>query len=172
MSSRVPAHIFIGGDVPHSLLPVLFKAVHAEEVGSGMDYNGRFTPEQFITVDDLLEEVNHNQYLHLMDSKARNGMLGDLEYFLQNNNISFNRYGDASPGEFSADVSFFRPGMTEVGTLITDDDGVPVIPASAAVIAFKALLVGNTHAALTALAPFGDHEVPLLPPFKLVDGVE
>lgn len=173
MSTRVAAHIHIGRDFPRSLLPQLYDAVHEEDLGSGDNYSGSgFDEKEFRTEEDVLEEINSSGLLCLMTPEAPNGMMVALETFLKACNIPYDRFGAASSGEFMSDVSYFRSGMSNSRDLVTDDDGDPIIPASAAITAYEALLVGNVHAALTTLEPFHDFVVPPLPPFNLVDGVE
>jgi hypothetical protein len=168
--AKVPAHIYIGGLFPRTLIPQFIDIVHEMGIGSGGNYSESFEDDQFRTEEDVLVEVDHNQHVHLMDVQADNARMEALETFLRRSNIAYNRYGDACPGEWDADVSFFRQDDDDETTLVTNDEGEPMIPALAATTAYKALLGGNVHAALTALAPYEDYEVPPLPPFQLVDG--
>lgn len=169
MSTRVAAHIHIGGNFPRSLLPQLYDAVHEEGVGSGDDYTGcSFNENEFRTEEDVIGEINKAGYLCLMSHEAPNGMLVVIETFLKTSNIPYDRFGAASSGEFMSDVSFFRTGMTTSEDLVTDDDGDPTVSASVVITAYEALLVGNVHGALTALEPYQNHKVPSLPLFKLV----
>jgi hypothetical protein len=173
VSTRVTAHIHVGGDFPRSLLPQLYAVVHEEDLGSGDNYSGSgFDEKEFRTEEDVIEEINESGLLCLMTPEAPNGMLVALEAFLKARNIPYDRFGAASSGEFMSDVSYFRPGMANSRDLVTDDDGEPIIPASTAITAYEALLGGNVHAALTTLEPYHDYKVPPLPPFKIVDGVE
>jgi len=168
MSSYVAAHIIIGGPIKRTLLHSFFSEVH--NAGAGLVPDEPFNENVFYTEDELIAALDGERLLHLYDHQAHNGSFEELETFLRAQDVSYIRYGDACPGEYDAEVCFFEAGDDGVTTFVTDDQGNPIIHAIAAVVAYRALITGNVHAALTSLEPYEGYEVPTLPPLEVADG--
>ena len=159
MADRASCHLYIGGDVPRSALPGLFKAIAEESVEEG-----HVTTEQ-----ELLNSCASDGCHHLAAYEVRGGMMETLETYLRRNSIAYVRYSGGCVGAFEAEVSFFLPGTVKETSLLTTEEGYPVIPGIVAVEAFEALAHGNVHLALTVLEPYKDYKVPELPPLRIVD---
>lgn len=117
MSECFAAHIYIGGQVPKTLVPGLIEAICSEGLRSE-DWSspvGEMSSEK-----DLLSYVDRNGYLHFTDPERNWGHFDDLEAFLEKNGIAFNR--SAEPKfEYSGELVQFRTGMKNPVTSVCDD---------------------------------------------------
>lgn len=108
MSERMSAEILIGGQVPRSLIPELCAKITAE--GVSLDWGDPcFRPT---SAQELLENcVEHEDslVLQLCDDQASWGEFKDLEAFLVEHSIAFNRFTEGRY-EFNFEWAAFRPG--------------------------------------------------------------
>ena len=108
MGERFPAIILIGGQVPRSLIPDLIDVINASDVG--LLWGGRVC---FDGHDSLIAVLDEQGHLILCDDEASYGVFQDLECFLQNNNIAFDRHSDARY-EYDGELVSFRPAVHNV----------------------------------------------------------
>jgi len=101
MSDRFPAEIHIGGPIPRQLRDQLIQAIVAQGVHL-QDYGG---PEA--TEEGLEPLIQEGEFLCLYDDQARYGEFDELEAFLVEHEIHFNRHSDGYC-EHNAQWLFFR----------------------------------------------------------------
>ena len=106
MSDRFYASIKIGGPIPKEALPEFIEAVRNEGL---LDENYELVEPQ--KPKDL---INHlfGGVLSFHDDQAVYGMFDELETFLQEKNVPYNRFS-VSYCEFEAENVYYRPGMEE-----------------------------------------------------------
>jgi hypothetical protein len=121
MADYFPGEIRIGGDIPADLLEELFGELSSTgaKIGGydGTDFNCQ-------NADELRQALEENGHLFLADDQARFRMFEELEGFLCEHDIPFDRHSDARY-EFDAENVRFRPGMErplEVPSNGTGDD--------------------------------------------------
>jgi len=177
MADRFPGEITIGGKVPCALLGQFLGAVASTcaFVGGyeGAPFDGR-------TAEDLRGALDEDGHLRLADPEARYGQFDDLEGFLQEHGIPFDRHSDARY-EFDAMNVMFRPGMerpvevasNNAGDSLTDADALRPVARELARLATAGLTKDELLAAvakasrdLDALLP---PEVGPLPPLEIVE---
>jgi len=140
MADYAPGNIDIGGPVPRRLVPELIKQIR--EAGVSLDWGGlAFLPE---TEQDLVDAADEYR-IQLFDENAMFGRFPELEHFLVENGISYDRISDPLP-ESSGVLVIHRPGATYA--MRTDSDGGIVVGADAITGIRKALEAGDTAAAL------------------------
>ena len=124
MSETIAAEIRVGGKVAASLVPQLCQRIAQEVVA--LDWGeGRFSP---MTREDLLEAREDRDgvlLLCLYDDQARWGEFAELETFLREHGLAFERLSDAKY-EYSAQVASFRP-KTGLVELTTDPQHRPIV---------------------------------------------
>jgi hypothetical protein len=127
MSEHIAAEIRIGGRVPASLVPALCQSIAHEAVA--LDWgDGRFSPT---TKDELLEargDCDGVLLLRLYDSEAPRGQFEQLEHFLQEHGIPYDRLSDPKY-EYMAQLAMFRSG-TDPLELPTDPQHRPTVLAN------------------------------------------
>jgi hypothetical protein len=126
MSEWIAAEIRIGGVVPPARVPKLIEAIERE----GVTVTWEEYPFEAKTADDLLElaldSKGHPSTLNLVDHQARWGQFENLEAFLVQHSIAFDRFTEAKY-EYSAEHAWFRPGMPEPVVATTDSGHSPVV---------------------------------------------
>ena len=124
MSETIAAEIRVGGKVALSLVPDLCQRIAQE--GVALDWGeGQFSPT---TKEDLLEAREDRDgaiLLCLYDDQARFGEFAELETFLREQSVSFDRLSEAKY-EYAAQIVSFRPdtGLVE---LPTDPQHRPIV---------------------------------------------
>jgi hypothetical protein len=130
MADRMAAEIHIGGKVPRELVSKLCAAIAAENVS--LEWGGAgFRPagaEDILRACSAAAEDAPPGVLCLFDDQARWGEMEDLERFLEEHQIAFNRFSEGKY-EQSAEVVRYRPQAGRVESL-TDPEHRPVVLAS------------------------------------------
>jgi hypothetical protein len=115
MSDRFPAQIDIGGPVPKALRSQLIQAMAAENAILDNWDGSRATAE-------LLEQtIKDGQILSLYNAQASYGKFHELEAFLVEQSIHFDRRSEAYR-EYNAEAVFYR-GCEEPLVLPADQNG-------------------------------------------------
>jgi len=177
MADCFPGEVTIGGKVPSALLEEFLGAVASAGASAG-DYGD--PPFDGRTAEELLDALDGNGHLRLVDAEARYGQFEELEGFLQEHGIPFDRHSDARH-EFDAVKVMFRPGMerpaevasNNVGDALADADELRPVARELARLATAGLTKDELLAAvakasrdLDALLP---PEVGPLPPLEIVE---
>jgi hypothetical protein len=162
MSERLKAWIAIGGDVPQALVPELCKVITEEE--PSQEWGGdTFEPEDAEDLEDAVDGAGH---LYLCHDEAPWGEFVDLEKFLRQHGISYDRHS-AAKYEYDAQLEQFRPGLGILTDLATED-GRPLVERDEVEKIRDALRAGKYEEALE-LAEKLCPDVPDLLPFQIVD---
>jgi len=125
MSEHLSAEIWIGGNIPESLVPELCAAITAE--GVALEWGeGSFAPK---TVQDLNTSLRENdqgeRLLWLCDEQASWGSFESLERFLREHGVAYSRRSEGRY-EYDPELVEYRPGRGEV-SLATNVAGCPVV---------------------------------------------
>jgi hypothetical protein len=123
MADRYPTKIRIGGPVKRERLAALIRAINAEELQS--DWGSSF-PE-IASGEQLLEHIEDG-HLTFCDEERAWGEFADLECFLVQESIPFNRW-HAPRYEYDGELAQFRTGMKTPATAAVNDNEVIVIDA-------------------------------------------
>jgi hypothetical protein len=120
MADRMACEIWIGGTIPRALAENLCAVVR--DAGASLEWGGgMFVPE---SIEELLE-ANDGGHLHLYDDERAWGEFTDLEEFLWEHRIPYDRQ-TASRYEYDAEEAIYRPGIgLEVNP--TNGSGNPVV---------------------------------------------
>jgi hypothetical protein len=102
----------------------------------------------------------------LKDDQATNGCFEELEDWLGEHGIPFDRHSDGHC-ELDAENVSFRPGMKEPAVHYATNSGEGLFPRAKAEAARDALKAGRNAEALTILEEELGGRVPELPPLKL-----
>ena len=168
MADYAPAWIEIGGPLPRELVQGLLDCIRAH--GLSDDFGG--SPIKAVSADDLLELAQdadgHVDTLKLYDERAHNGQFDNLEWFLEQHDIGFDRHGDGV-AEFSPEVVRFRPGWPAPTVTLTDGMGREMIQTEYIVEALQMLRAGDLAKAITFLAQLANEGVPPLQPLSFSD---
>jgi hypothetical protein len=171
MPDRLSTEIWIGGDIPESLVPELCELIRTEE--AALDWGKRsFQPR---TARDLQVAAPKDEPLRLCDERAAGGCFQELERFLEENRIAFRRRCE---GRYECEPQMveYRPGY-ELVELETNAGGYPVVLALD-LIPVKHLLEAALEAAddqpdsrtlsllQTALKTLREQMPPELPPLE------
>jgi hypothetical protein len=161
MSDRYAARIFIGGDMPRALLDDFLEQLR--DSGAGPEWDGGFEGTDEASLEPLKLPEG---FLSLMNSEARYGCFSELEEWLTDNNIPFDReshsYYDSDAG-----IRRFRPSEG-VCDLYATNDGMPLVPMDEVVIIRERLRAGNIYAALARIDKLLDGVITTpLPKFQL-----
>ena len=119
MSDYFAGEIRIGGNVPADLLEEFLGELESSGAKVG-GYDGAAFACR--TADELRQAVDENGHLFLVDDQARFGMFEELEGFLCEHDIPYDRHSDAR-FEFDAENVRFRPGMERPLTVPSNDAG-------------------------------------------------
>ncbi len=172
-ATRTSASIRIGGHIRHDLVDPLIDVICASEVS--LDWCGPpFVPE---TASDLADALGADGILCLVDAEREGGAFTDLEVFLSEYRIAFDRATGAA-GDLDGETIRYRP---EIGctSWLADQAGEPVVVAAeverARVLVRSALeqrAPEFVRRALSALDQVLGPAVPGLEPFVIVAGTE
>jgi len=168
MSDRFPTQIEIGGRLKRSLLPGLMKVINEEGLqnvwGNGI---------QPITTEAELLQCVEDKHLYLCDDERSWGEFPDLERFLVENDIAFDR--SHSPRyECSGELVRFRPGMEAPISAIYSGSGTILVEVEE-VRKIRDMLkecraLGDTKEVITALDVLcAEADIEALAPFEIVD---
>lgn len=113
MSDRFWAHISIGGPIPDNLIPEL----HEQLENAGLVNQD----------DELADFVDDRDLLSFTDDEACYGCFADLEEWLRENEIEFNRQSDGCY-DCSPEIILWRKGIGTVCRIL-DHDGHHVVHA-------------------------------------------
>jgi hypothetical protein len=125
MSDRTPAEIWIGGQIPASLVPSLCRAIVAEGVALGWG-ESHIEPT---SADDLRNACSHHDgadVLWLCDDQSLMGRFEYLEEFLQANRVAFRRRCDGTC-EYDRELVEYHPKLGLFAGPV-NAAGEPVIP--------------------------------------------
>ena len=123
MADRYPTKIRIGGPVKRERLAALIRTINAEGLQSDW---GSCLPD-ITSEEELLKNVEGG-HLTYCDEERAWGEFPDLEQFLVENGIPFNR--SHSPRyEYDGELAQFRTGMKTPATAAVNDNEVIVIEA-------------------------------------------
>lgn len=127
MADSIPGQIWIGGKILQSLMREMI-AVLAESGASFDNEPDVPRPETLWGPDtDLLDYLDpRTGWLSLTDGSARNGEFEDLEQWLRDHNISYDRHSDALY-ECNAENVYWRPGMDEPAVGLSTQDGIDLV---------------------------------------------
>jgi len=123
MADRYPTKIRIGGPVRRKAVPALIRAINAEELQSDW---GSCLPD--ITSEEQLLEQVEDGHLTFCDEERAWGEFADLERFLVQESIPFNRW-HAPRYEYDGELVQFRTGMQAPASAAVSDNEVVVINA-------------------------------------------
>jgi hypothetical protein len=167
MADYVPAWIEIGGPVPRGLIPELIEQIQRETLRD--DFGG--SPIKATSADELLalaqDDEGNPGALKLYDERTHNGEFAQLESFLEEHGVAFNRHSDAGD-EFSSEVARFRPGWPAPTVTLTDALGREMIPTEYVVEALEMLRSGKRAKAIKHLGALANEGVPPLEPLSFV----
>lgn len=123
MADRYPTKIRIGGPVRRGRLAALIRAINAEGLQSDW---GSSLPD--ITSEEQLLRHIEDGCLTFCDESRAWGEFADLEHFLVQESIPFNRW-HAPRYEYDGELVQFRTGMQAPAVAAANDSGVIVIEA-------------------------------------------
>ena len=126
MSDRYPGKIFIGGVIPKDLCDEFCTALNL----AGGQVGGFGTPVRlqfFRNWRDVTDNLGDDGLLRLSNDEAAYGMFEELEDFLVEHGIAFDRRSDAK-FEFDAENVSFRPGMKKPVVCLANQNGQPMVP--------------------------------------------
>ena len=126
MSDRIATEIRIGGQVKRDLVPALLEAIERE----GLEEEWGMDLPHLENEQDLLKHCNKDGVLWFCASSAVWGELPDLEAFLVENGITFDRH-HGPYADYSGETRRYRPGMKEPIAYLADDGGNFLIEATA-----------------------------------------
>jgi hypothetical protein len=135
---RMCCEIYIGGQVTKALLPELIKVINEEGVEDEYG-NGELKLEN---QEQLLKYVE-NGVLRFVHAEKANGEFGELEGWLQENGIPFNRTTEQYHDYDAEDVTWL-PGMDSPLVLYKDAMGNENIPGEVVREALQALITYST----------------------------
>lgn len=166
MSESIPGHIQIGGRVTQQQASEIIRL--ALEQNCGYDWGCSYSTPEDIQAD---MEANDGEPFELFDDSADMGVFGDLETYLQQQGIPFDRYSSAKY-EYDADYAYFRPGSA-LDIFTTDQRGEIMIGHEVVKTAVAELEqpTPDLAAALTRLRYAAGLDLVPLPPFELVTGL-
>jgi hypothetical protein len=168
MADYVPAWIEIGGRLPTSLADTLIRLILVEALRD--DFGGE--PLVASDADELLSYAEGSDQapatLKAYHETVHNGQFAELEPWLEEHNIGFDRHSDAG-AEFSAELVRFRPGWPAPTVTLLDAIGREVILTEYILEALHLLRGGKTAAAIKHLAELANEGVAPLEPLAFVD---
>ena len=146
------ASLNIGGDVPAKLIRDLGTLIDQERTDDA------YSDEMFWgRCLDLSEMYSGRGHLHINSAQATNGEFHDLEAFLRENKLSFDRFAD--------EETLYVREFAEYAQ-VCDDDGYPVYSEYDRAPVLKELRMGMAAKARKLLEDL--LTVPVLPPFRIV----
>jgi hypothetical protein len=162
------AEIAIGGDVRREDLAGLVEQIHQADVS--WDWGG--PNAQFDHADDYSEQlldVLIDGHLVLRDDEAAYGEFPELEAWLQNHKVPYDRHHSAKY-EFDAEIVYYRPD-SGLQSFLATDDGAPLVRVSDVLdVLYKDGVDKGLDDIHDGLAGLLDHP-DSLPPFRIVEPV-
>jgi hypothetical protein len=119
MADRFAGEITIGGKVPAALLEEFLAELNSTGASIG-GYDGPEFGAQ--TAEQLRKVLDESGHLFLVDDQARYGQFEQLEAFLCEHGIPFDRHSEGKY-EFKPENVGFRPGMKKPLVVQSDNDG-------------------------------------------------
>lgn len=170
MADRRSAEIAIGGSIPSHLVPELISLLQAEGICLTGDEE-RFTP---CKAEDLLESACANGNpgpLRLLDHEVAEGRFADLEAFLVEHRLAFERWS-AGSREADPELVRFRPGMFRPIRYPATSTKKPLVEMAPVAEALRAIRRGENERAVLLLdrvlgpgvEPLGPLTFPQEPP--------
>ena len=139
MADRLACEIWIGGAISPAMAETLCAVVR--DTGASLEWGGGvFAPRN---VEEMLD-ANDDGHLHLYDDERAWGEYADLEEFLREHKIPYDRQ-TASRYECEAEEAIYRPGIG-LKVNITTGSGNPVVEITALQPVVKSLRALCTHA--------------------------
>jgi hypothetical protein len=168
MADRYPTKIRIGGPVKRQRLAALIRAINAEGLQSDW---GSSLPE--ITSEKGLLEHIEDGHLTFCDENRAWGEFADLERFLVQESIPFNRW-HAPRYEYDGELAQFRTGMQAPASAAVNDNEVIVIAAPEIQRVREILKTAqNMEDVRKAIGELNDlcfeADIEPLPPFEITD---
>ena len=171
MAEHFPGAIQIGGAVSRRLAPDLAQAI--TDVGALAEAEA--APAVLHTAEDLVAALDpENHVLRLYDHQASYGAFFNLETWLRDHGIPYDRQSDARY-EYDGQAVSFRAGIGLVERTATQDGAatVPVEELRPVHEELRAALAEPTaetvKAAIDALDKVIGPDIPSLPPFTFID---
>jgi len=156
--------IEIGGPVPPRLVNELLDPI------GRLDRDDPINETPFYATDEasLLEQLDESTHvLHLVDGQARYGQFEELEAFLREHGMAYDRRS-AGKYEFSPELVQFRPGMPNPESCLLTNEDVPVVKLDNVREAYELLKCGRSSAALANLRQVIGPDVSALAPLTIV----
>lgn len=177
MADRMACEIWIGGTISNALAEELCAVIR--DTGASLEWGGGvFTPH---TVEELLE-ANDDGHLHLYDDDRAWGEFEDLEEFLREHKIPYDRQ-TAGKYEYDAEEAIYRPDIgleanltTVVGNPVVEVASLQPVVRSVALLckhaknkkATKASVLRRAERLQRLLRSKLPREMPPLEPFRIV----
>lgn len=140
--------IRIGGPIRESDLGDLADAISIDGVGFDWGDAAYMLPDQEI-VGRLRETIAAEPHLNLFDDMCSGATMDHVEAFCREHGLQFVSTLDPNRGD-EGQVRWWKPGMDQVETAVSDGDGVPLISATAIE---EALVSPDPVQAVRALIP-------------------
>jgi hypothetical protein len=169
MAERFPTEISIGGTIKKEQIQALIDQINSED----LQHNWGSYCDRIETEEDLLKHKNDEGILWFCTESQVWGEFPDLEAFLVEQNISFNRHH--SPRyEYHGELLQFRAGMETPSIATADSDLVLMVDVSVVAgirdkMRADKSAVGITDSLKELDALCVDFDIPELPPFEIVD---
>ena len=139
MADRMATEVWIGGTISPALAEELCAVVR--DTGASLEWGGGvFAPS---SVKELLE-ANDDGHLHLYDDDRAWGEYDDLEEFLRQHKVPYERQ-TASRYEYDGEIARYRPGIG-LEVAITTASGDPIVEIASLQPVVKSLRALFTHA--------------------------
>ena len=164
MADHIYATITIGGDVPYEKIKGLAEAIATEgifEIGTGRRMTNSDDVEKYLLA---CAQVNKNPTFY--DDQAPWGQFEDLEEWLKENDIDFDR--DTEPSyEYDGETQAYRHETEEVYVYLHNASDHPVVKENVLVNWVKWLQENQIKKVINEIIKFID-PYPKLKPFKIV----
>jgi hypothetical protein len=168
MADYVPTWIEIGGPIPRRLVPELINCIISESLRD--NFGGQRIAAA--NAEDLLSDAKDAQgnpdTLKLYEESAKNGQFDQLEQFLEEHGIEFDRHCGGG-AEFSPELTRFRRGWSAPTVTLLDAIGREVILTEYIVEALQMLRAEKPAEAIAHLAALAGEGTPALEPLSLCD---
>ena len=159
------AAITIGGKVRRALIPALINAINNQD----LEQEWGIPLVEMQDEADILQHKQDEKHLVFCDSGPPWGSFDDLEKFLVENGIAFNRH--TSPeGGYNGETVWFRSEMDMSQWVISDDDGNIAVCIEDVQKVRDLLAGGAVDSALTMVNSIcRTAELPVLEKFQIID---
>lgn len=167
MGDNYTGTIHIGGKLPLRKFNAFLETVR--QSGATTTGDGTWEDEKVSTPEDLTKLLDQHGHLFLRDYQASGGCFDDLEQWLMDNKLAYDRHSDWYY-DYDATIVQYRPELGREIYVTSNTDGDRMIYADLVLKARQALNEGNVHAALKFLddAVLDLKEVTELPKFEIV----